>query len=333
MEKIKVCIVGYGNLGRGVKTALKKSENGDIELVAILSRRPGQVQEEVKDVPVFHNDTYPLPGGISPDVAILCGGSKEDLPKQGPVFAARWNTVDSFDTHPKIIDYYENMEVIALENGNVCIICQGWDPGILSKIRVLVDAILPGCKIYTFWGDPEKGGFSQGHANAAGGVEGAKRAAAYTFPIKEAIERIRKGETPEFTKREMHKRKVYVVLEERADKEAVRKRICSMPDYFDEYDTEVIFINEEEIKRDHSDYFHGGFVLASGETGDGNRQIIEFKLNLSSNPEFTGSVLVAYARAAYRMNKEGIIGARIVSDVSEEMISPREKGDLLRNFI
>lgn len=336
MKKINVAIVGYGNVGRGVEKALKR--NSDMELAAIFTRRPEQVKREVGDVLVLPAKGYVLPKGLRIDVAILCGGSKKDIPVQGPAFAKKFNTVDGFDTHAKIPSYLQKMDPIAKEHGNVSIISAGWDPGILSLVDILNDAFLPQSKSYTFWGggvsqDEEDGGASQGHADAARRVKGVRKAKSYTIPIEEAIQQVRAGETPELSKREMHKRRVYVVAEKHADLERIRREITEMPDYFDEYDTEVIFISQEEMDRKHSKLPHSGFVFTSGLTGKGNRQTLEYRCQLESNPEFTASVLVAYARAAYRLNKQGCRGAFTVSGVTAELISPRSKEVLTSRFI
>jgi len=325
MEKINIALVGYGNVGRGVEEALKL--NADTELVAVLTRRPEQVRKELKDVPVVHIDEKPE--DIQVDVAILCGGSKEDIPVQGPKFAERFNTVDSFDTHAEIPSYFQKMDSIAKERGHVHVISAGWDPGIFSLMRVLSDAFLPQSKQYTFWGR----GVSQGHSDAARKVEGVLDARAYTIPIEQAVQRVRTGETPEFVKREMHKRMVYVVGEEGADIERIRKDIASMPYYYDEYDTEVLFISKEDMREKHSKLPHGGFVLTSGVTGKGNKQILEYRCQLESNPEFTANVLVACARAAYRLSKEGRKGAFTMLDIAPGYLSPHSAETLRKSFM
>ncbi|MHC1610466.1 MAG: diaminopimelate dehydrogenase [Candidatus Methanospirareceae archaeon] len=327
MEKINIAVVGYGNVGRGVEAATRI--NADTELVAVLTRRPEQVRKEVKDVPVFHSERDTLPEEIRIDVAILCGGSREDIPVQGPKFARRFNTVDSFDTHALIPSYFHEMDSIAEEHGNVHIISAGWDPGIFSMMRVLGDAFLPQGKQYTFWGE----GVSQGHSEAARRVEGVLDARAYTIPVEDAVRRVRSGETPEFTKREMHKRLVYVLAEEGADQERIRTEIVTMPHYYDEYDTEVIFISREEMAEDHAKLSHGGFVFTSGLTGLGNRQILEYRCQLESNPEFTANVLVACARAAYRLKKEGRRGAFTLLDIPPRYLSPHSADTLRRSFV
>ncbi len=327
MEKIKIAMVGYGNVGRGVEKATKI--NADTELVAVLTRRPEQVRKEIKDVPVFHSEEYPLPEDILIDVAILCGGSREDIPVQGPKFAKRFNTVDSFDTHAAIPNYFQRMDSIAKESRNVHIISAGWDPGIFSLERVLADSFLPQSKHYTFWGK----GVSQGHSDAARKVTGVLDARAYTIPIEDAVRRVRTGEAPELTKREMHKRLVYVVAEEGADRERIRGEIVTMPQYYGEYDTEVVFISKEEMAENHAKLPHGGFVLTSGLTGVGNTQILEYRCQLESNPEFTANVLVACARAAYRLKKEGRRGAFTLLDIPPRYLSPHSVETLRKNFM
>jgi diaminopimelate dehydrogenase len=325
MEKINIALVGYGNVGRGVEEATKL--NADTELVAVLTRRPEQVRKELKEVPVFHIDEKPE--DIQIDVAILCGGSKEDIPVQGPKFAERFNTVDSFDMHAEIPSYFQKMDSIAKERGHVHVISAGWDPGIFSLMRVLGDAFLPQSKQYTFWGE----GVSQGHSDAVRKVKGVLDARAYTIPIEQAVQRVRTGETPEFAKREQHKRLVYVVAEEGADIERIRKDIATMPHYYDEYDTEVLFISKEAMLEEHSKLPHGGFVLTSGVTGEGNKQILEYRCQLESNPEFTANVLVACARAAFRLSKEGRKGAFTMLDIAPGYLSPHSAETLRKSFM
>jgi len=334
---INVAIVGLGNMGRGAIKAIE--QNGDMKLVAIFTRRPEQVKADVGDILVLPAEGYVLPKGLKIDVAVLCGGSKEDIPIQGPKFAAKFNTVDGFDTHSDIPAYFQKMREVAKKNGNVSIICTGWDPGIFSLERILGDAFLPGSKPYTFWGR----GVSQGHSDAIRKLEGVLDARQYTIPSEEAIRRVRAGETPDFTKRQMHKRLAYVVAEEKADKQKIEKGIVEMPKYFEEYDTEVIFINKEEMERDHSAYPHGGFVMTSGMTGNGNKQVIEYGCQLESNPEFTASVLVAGARAAYQLNqakyrwllffKKKPSGAFTLLDIPLGLLSPHSPEILRSRFM
>jgi len=321
---IGIGIVGYGNLGRGVISAVKR--NRDMKLVAIFSRRTEQVKKEVSDVPVFKTEDSTILKDVRIDVAILCGGSKEDTPVQGPLFAQRFSTVDSFDTHANIPDYFNRMDAIAKEHSNVSIVSAGWDPGIFSVERVLGDAFLPGSKGYTFWGP----GVSQGHSDAARKVRGVVDARQYTIPIESSLKQVRDGKTPDFSKREMHKRVVYILAKNTSERERIRREIVEMPNYYAEYDTEVIFITEDEMRKDHSTYPHGGFVLSSGITGKNNRQILEYKCQLSSNPEFTSSVLVACARAAFRLKEGGYKGALTMLDIAPAWFSPHS-GDVLRS--
>lgn len=324
---IRIGIIGFGNVGKGVLKAIEK--NSDMELIAIFTRRPKVVRNEVKGIFVFEVEQAFYNSGARVDVAILCGGSKEDLPVQGPKFAQRFNTVDSFDTHADIPDHFNIMNLSSEEGGNVSIISAGWDPGIFSLEKVLGNSFLPDSKAYSFWGK----GVSQGHSDAARKVVGVADARQYTIPIKNALEAVKKGETPDFTKRQMHERVVYVVSEENADLDKIEKDIASMPDYFDEYETEVIFISKEEMARNHNKYSHGGFVLTSGKTGDGNKQILEYKCQLENNPEFTGGVLVACARAAFRLNKIGKRGAFTMLDIPPCYLSPYSSDVLREKFM
>lgn len=323
MERVRVAIVGYGNLGRGVEKAV--GQNQDMELVAIFSRRPaGTVKVMDKNAAVLNvADAGKYIDKI--DVAILCGGSATDLPVQGPQFARLFNTVDSFDTHARIPEYYEKMDRIAREAGHLSAISIGWDPGLFSMNRLLFEAVLPAGSTYTFWGK----GVSQGHSDAIRRVEGVRDAVQYTIPVPEAMERVRQGENPQLSTREKHVRQCFVVAEDGADKERIAREIKEMPAYFADYDTEVIFISEEELKREHSAMPHGGFVIRSGKTGEGHKQLLEFSLKLENNPEFTASVLLAYARAVHRLNKEGQTGARTVFDIPLSYLSP-ESPDVLR---
>jgi len=325
---IKIGILGYGNIGRGVEKAVRL--NKDMKLAGIFTRRLQRVSEQISYVPVFHHAApFLAAGGPKIDVMILCGGSKEDIPDQGPAFASRFNTVDSFDTHADIPGYFQIMDSIARENSNVSIISAGWDPGIFSLERVLGDAFLPGGKSYTFWGK----GVSQGHSDAVRRVEGVLDARQYTIPIYEAIQQVRAGEKPNFSKRDMHKRVVYVVAKKGADRGKIRGEIIHMPKYFDEYDTEVIFITAEKMKENHSAYPHGGFVMTSGMTGANNKHILEYRCNLESNPEFTASVLVACARAAFRMKERGDKGAFTLLDIPLGLLSPHSPEELRSKFI
>jgi len=314
-KTIKVGIVGYENLGKGVETAVK--QNPDIELKAIFTRRPADSLKinsyNARVENVKNADKYV---GII-DVMILCGGSATDLPLQGPRFAEKFNTVDSFDTHAKIPEYFAKMDKVSRNNGNLSDISIGWDPGLFSMNRMLFQAILPEGKGYTFWGR----GVSQGHSDAIRRIDGVKNAVQYTIPVKEAIEKVRRGENPDLNTREKHIRDCYVVAEPGTDKDKIAEEIKTMPNYFADYNTKVNFITKEELKEKHLSMPHGGFVLRSGQTGNANEnnQIMEFRLKLDSNPEFTAHVLVAYARAVYKPHKEGYTGAKTVSDIPSRL--------------
>ncbi|MBA4536347.1 diaminopimelate dehydrogenase [Bacillus aquiflavi] len=326
-KQIRIGIVGYGNLGRGVEAAIK--QNSDMELVAVFSRRsPESVNVIDKNVKVIHiSEAERYQADI--DVMILCGGSARDLPEQGPAFARLFNTVDSFDTHAKIPAYYELVNEVANMSGKTSIISVGWDPGLFSINRMMSASILPKGETYTFWGK----GLSQGHSDAIRRVEGVKGGVQYTIPSETAIDRVRSGENPSLSTSEKHKRECYVVAEEGADKAKIERDIKTMPNYFADYETTVHFITESELKENHSKMPHGGFVIHSGTTGEGNNQIIEFSLKLNSNPEFTASVLTAYARAAYRLNKEGQTGAKTVFDIAPGYLSPKSAADLRRDLL
>lgn len=321
-QPIRIGIAGHGNLGRGVEAAIAR--NPDMELVGIYTRRtPGQVQPVTPGAPVFGMDALAQHTDRI-DVLILCGGSKEDLPQQGPEMAALFNTVDSFDTHARIPEYFAAVDAPARANGKTALISAGWDPGMFSINRVIGEALLPEGATYTFWGK----GLSQGHSDAIRRVPGVVGGVQYTLPVEEAVERVRSGERPELATREKHRRDCYVVLAEGADAEAVRQAIVTMPHYFDEYDTTVNFISAEELRRDHAAMPHGGFVIRSGNTSAENTQVIEYGLKLGSNPEFTSSVLVAYARAVHRMHQQGDVGAKTVFDVAPGLLSPKSAEQL-----
>ena len=325
---IRIGIIGYGNLGRGVECAIK--QNDDLELVAVFTRRnPEPVTVLTQSASVCNiADIEAWKDKI--DVMILCGGSATDLPEQTPVYAKLFNVVDSFDTHARIPEHFANVDAAAKENGNVAVISAGWDPGMFSLNRLYANAILPDGKDYTFWGK----GVSQGHSDAIRRIPGVKNAIQYTVPIEEAVNRVRSGEGPELTTREKHLRECYVVAEEGADLAEIENAIKTMPNYFSDYDTTVEFISEEELKANHSKMPHGGFVIRSGETGfDNNKHIIEYSLNLDSNPEFTASVLVCYARAAYRMSKAGDCGAKTVFDVAPGLLSMKSMEELRKGLL
>ncbi len=329
MSTIKVGIVGYGNIGRGVEAAITQSP--DMELVAVFTRRaPETLTIETATAKVEHMDALLNYKGII-DVMILCGGSATDLPVQGPELAANFNTIDSFDTHARIPEYFESVNEKALEAGTTSIISVGWDPGLFSMIRMMSGAILPVGEDYTFWGK----GVSQGHSDALRRVKGVKNAIQYTIPMDEAVESVRRGDNPELTTRQKHLRECFVVAEEGADLAAIENTIKTMPNYFADYDTIVNFVSEEELKANHSKMPHGGFVFRTGVTGleEENKQIIEFSLKLDSNPQFTANVLVAYARAAVRMNKEGMKGAKSVFDVPLSYLSAKSNLELMRDLL
>ena len=328
MGKIRIGIVGYGNIGRGVEQSIKR--NDDMELKAVFTRRePASVKSQTEGAEVKHfDDMEAMKDEI--DVMILCGGSATDLPVIGPKVAASFNTIDSFDTHAKIPEYFANVDKAAKEGKNVSIISVGWDPGMFSLNRLYAESILVQGSTYTFWGK----GVSQGHSDAIRRIEGVKNGIQYTVPIEAAVDQVRSGSEPELTTRQKHLRECYVVAEEGADKAAIEEAIKTMPNYFDEYDTTVTFITEEELKANHSKMPHGGFVIRTGETGcEGNKHVIEYSLRLDSNPEFTGSVLVAYARAAHRLSKKGESGARSVFDIAPAMLSQMTPEELRAHML
>ena len=321
----KIGILGYGNLGRGVECAVAAAD--DMELVAVFTRRdPSSVTIQTAGVPVCNvTDVEEWKDKI--DVMILCGGSATDLPVQTPEYAKYFNVVDSFDTHAKIPQHFAAVDAAAKEGGNVAVISVGWDPGMFSLNRVYANAILPDGKDYTFWGK----GVSQGHSDAIRRIKGVKNAKQYTIPVDAALEAVRSGANPELTTRDKHERECFVVLEEGADATAVENEIKTMPNYFDEYNTTVHFISEEELETNHSGMAHGGFVIRSGKTGVNkeHNHIIEYSLKLDSNPEFTTSVLVAYARAAKRMADEGMKGCKTVLDIAPAYLC-EQSGEELR---
>lgn len=326
--KIRIGILGYGNLGRGIECAVK--QNDDMELAAVFTRRdPSTVKILTEGVPVYPVSEAPAMKDKI-DVMILCGGSATDLPEQTPEYVKYFNVIDSFDTHARIPEHFDNVDAAAKASGKTAIISVGWDPGMFSLNRLYANAILADGKDYTFWGK----GVSQGHSDAIRRVKGVKDAKQYTVPVESALEAVRSGKNPELTTREKHTRECFVVAEEGADKAAIENEIKTMPNYFSDYDTTVNFISEEELKEKHSGIPHGGFVIRSGKTGwnGENKHVIEYSLKLDSNPEFTSSVLVAYARAAYRMNAEGQSGCKTVFDVAPAMLC-RESGEELRKHL
>ena len=326
---IRIGIFGYGNLGRGVECAI--SQNGDMELVAVFTRRdPSTVKILTQGVPVCHVDDV-LSYKDKIDVMILCGGSATDLPVQTPYLAEHFNVVDSFDTHAKIPEHCANVDVSAKKSGKVGMISVGWDPGMFSLNRALGSSILVNGQDYTFWGK----GVSQGHSDAIRRVEGVLDGKQYTVPVDSALEAVRSGANPTLTTREKHTRECYVVAKEGADKTLIEKTIKEMPNYFSDYDTTVNFITKEELDKNHAGIPHGGFVIRSGKTGKDleHTHIIEYSLKLDSNPEFTASVIVAYARGAYRMNKEGMCGAMTVFDVAPRYISPLSSEEMRKTLL
>lgn len=326
--KIRIGIAGYGNLGRGVECAVKNTD--DTELVAVFTRRNPDGVKTLTGVPVYDM------GSISEwkdkiDVLILCGGSANDLPTQTPELAKYFTVVDSFDTHAKIPEHFSNVDEVCRVNGTLGIISVGWDPGLFSLNRLLGQAILPNGKDYTFWGR----GVSQGHSDAVRRVPGVKDARQYTIPVESALAAVREGKNPELTTREKHIRECFVVAEEGADLQEIENTIKTMPNYFADYDTIVHFISEEEFNRDHLGIPHGGVVIRSGQTGlDGDtNHVMEFKIDLDSNPEFTASVLVAYARAAHRMRSEGTIGCKTVFDIAPAYLHPSSPEEQRKNLL
>ena len=326
--KIRVAIMGYGNLGKGIECAIRQNE--DMELVAVFTRRAPETVKTLTNVPVYAADKAPeMKDDI--DVLMLCGGSATDLPKQTAEYAKYFNVIDSFDTHAKIPEHFEQVNAAAAESGKVAMISVGWDPGMFSLNRLYANAILRDGSDYTFWGK----GVSQGHSDAIRRIDGVKDGKQYTIPVEAALEAVRNGENPELTTRQKHTRECFVVAEEGADLARIENEIKTMPNYFDEYDTTVHFITEEELKRDHSGIPHGGFVIRSGKTGwnDENSHVIEYSLKLDSNPEFTSSVIAAYARAAYRMSQEGQKGCKTVFDVAPAYLSAQDGAELRKHLL
>ena len=326
---IRIGIVGYGNLGRGVECAI--AQNPDMELVAVFTRRPPEsVKILSQTATVYHiDDIQNMVGKI--DVMILCGGSATDLPHQTPMVAKLFSVIDSFDTHAKIPEHFANVDASAREGGNIAVISCGWDPGMFSINRLYAEAILPEGKGYTFWGK----GVSQGHSDAIRRIEGVADAKQYTIPKEDALSAVRGGSNPELSTREKHLRECFVVAKEGADLARIENEIVTMPNYFADYDTIVHFITAEEMKRDHSGIPHGGFVIHAGKTGKDkeNTNIIEYSLKLDSNPEFTSSVLVSCARAAYRMKQEGFVGCKTILDIPPSYLSPASGEELRKRLL
>ncbi len=326
---IRVGILGYGNLGKGVESAI--AQNDDMELKAVFTRRnPENVKVRTAGVKVLQADELSHMQDEL-DVLILCGGSATDLPVQTPQYASMYNVVDSFDTHARIPEHFAAVDAAAKKAGKVSLISCGWDPGMFSLNRLYANCVLPEGKDYTFWGK----GVSQGHSDAVRRIEGVKDCRQYTIPVEKAVEAVRNGSNPELTTREKHTRECFVVAEEGADLAKIENEIKTMPNYFSDYDTTVHFITEEEMKRDHSGLPHGGMVIRTGVTGmeKEHKHVIEYSLKLDSNPEFTGSVIVAYARAVSRMNKEGMSGCKTVFDVAPAYLSPKSAEELRAHML
>lgn len=328
-KKIKIGIVGYGNLGKGVEFAIM--QNPDMELTAVFTRRnPSSIKLKTEKVPVHKYDEMKnFIGKI--DVMVLCGGSATDLVDQTPEIAKMFNTIDSFDTHAKIPEFFSMVNNSALPTKHVSIISIGWDPGMFSVNRLYNNCILPVAKDYTFWGP----GVSQGHSDAIRRIKGVKNAKQYTIPVDSAVDKVRKGDNPELSTRQKHTRLCYVVAEEGADFSKIEAEIKDMPNYFSDYDTTVKFISEAELLKDHSGMPHGGFVMRSGSTGEnnGSKHVIEYSLKLDSNPEFTANVLVAYARAAYRLAESSAFGAKTIFDIAPALLSPLSGEELRAKFL
>lgn len=325
---MKIAIYGYGNLGRGVECSVNYHK--DVELVGIFTRRPPETVKTVSGAKVYHADRISdFKDEI--DVLIICGGSATDLPDMTPTLAKDFNVVDSFDTHAKIPEHFDRVNHAAIESGHIALISGGWDPGLFSIMRVYSEAVLPDGRDYTFWGR----GVSQGHSDAIRRIDGVLDARQYTIPVETALSAVRSGECPELSTREKHRRDCYVVAEENADKARIEKEIKEMPNYFADYDTTVTFVSAEELREDHAGLPHGGSVIRNGNTGfsGGNTHTIEFNLRLDSNPEFTASVLVAYARAIYRMHGRGDKGCKTVFDIAPADLSQMSGEDLRKKLL
>ena len=326
MDKIRVGICGYGNLGKGVELGISNSK--DMELVAIFTKRkPEELKINSQATVVNIKDATDWQDKV--DVMIMCGGSATDLPVQVPEFAKLFNTIDSFDTHKKIPEYFASVNRIAQENEHVSIISIGWDPGLFSLFRLYSNAILQNGNTYTFWGK----GVSQGHSDAIRRIKGVKNAIQYTIPNEDAIKKVREGLFPTLSAREKHFRECFVVLEENANKQEVEKQIKTMPNYFDEYDTTVNFVTEEELKNNHNKLSHGGFVIHSGKTSNENSHLMEFSLKLDSNPEFTSSILIAYARANYRLQQKKEYGAKTIFDIPPILLASKDESEVIKELL
>jgi diaminopimelate dehydrogenase len=327
MDNIRIGIVGYGNIGKAVETAIK--QNTDMHAAVILTRRPAkQIKPKTAGVQVDRvSNAEDYRDHV--DVAVLCSGSAKDLPKQGPAMAAIFNTVDSYDTHARIPEYFDNMDLVSRKAGKTAVVSTGWDPGLFSLLRVIEESVLPVGSAYTFWGP----GVSQGHSDAIRQLEGVQDARQYTIPRPAAVEKVRQGGEPQLVTKEKHLRDAYVVAKEGADRKRIAEAIKSMPDYFADYETKVTFITQAEMDKNHAEMPHGGFVMRNGKTAEGYRHVVEFSLKLESNPAFTASVLLAYARAAFRMNRDGNIGAKTVFDVPAAYLSMRTGAELRREML
>ena len=323
---MKIGILGYGNLGKGVEYAV--SQNSDMELVAVFTRRnPNELKINSNAKVVSLDEIEQWQGKI--DVLILCGGSATDLPVQTPKYSKMFNVVDSYDNHKQIPEHSENVDKASKETNHLALISAGWDPGLFSLNRLYANAILPEGRDYTFWGK----GISQGHSDAIRRIDGVKNAKQYTIPIEEALQSVRNIENPTFTARQMHTRECFVVVEDGADKAKIEQEIKTMPNYFEPYDTTVHFISEEELNEKHGGIPHGGFVIRTGKTAGNKNHVIEYSLKLESNPEFTSSVLVAYARAIYRLSKEGQTGCKTVFDIAPKYLSAKSDEELRKTML
>ncbi len=326
---MKIGILGYGNLGRGVECAIR--QNDDMQLSCVFTRRdPSSVKILTDNVNVYSVSEIEK-HTAEVDVLVICGGSATDLPVQTPEYARLFNVIDSFDTHARIPEHFANVDEAAKKSGHTALISAGWDPGMFSLNRLYANCILPEGNDYTFWGK----GVSQGHSDAIRRVKGVKDGKQYTIPVPEALEAVRAGENPTLTTRQKHTRECFVVPEEGADLAAIEEAIKTMPNYFSDYDTTVHFITEEELKRDHAGIPHGGFVFRTGVTGweKEHKHVIEYSLKLDSNPEFTSSVILAYARAIYRLNKEGVSGCKTVFDIAPAYLSPMSADELRAHLL
>jgi len=332
MPQIRVVIAGYGNVGRGVMASLKN--NADFQLCGIVSRSPERVAKEITAVPVRKlSDTAAWIPELSPDVVILCGGSKSDLPEQGPHLARLVNTVDSFDNHSRIPEYFASMDAAARETGHVAVISTGWDPGIFSLERVLGGAFIPGARAYGFYGLGPKGGLSMGHSDALRTIPGVKDARQYTHAVPEAVDAVRSGSNPDFQTGDMHTRECFVVLKDGADKNAVEQAIRTMPGYFAPYKTTIHFVSQEELNETCKGFPHDGLVAAAGVTGAGNKALVEYRCQWGSNPEATANVLVAHARAAVRLAREGRNGAFTILDIPACYFTTKSREELLAHWM